>query len=240
MSDPIAAARELAPSGTLRAAINYGNPVLARRGPDGAPGGISADLARELARRLAVPLAFVPYEQAGQVFAGFEDDAWDVCFMAIEPVRAAKLAFTAPYVLIEGVYAVAQDSAIHDIGGVDAVGVRIGVVQGSAYDLYLTRELAHATLVRVPAIADVPGLLRDQRVDVVAGVRPQVEGIARALAGTRVLPGAFMTIRQAMATARAKEVGAAYLSAFIDDAKSSGLVRELFARNAVQGGTLAE
>jgi len=239
MSDAAVAVRELAPTGALRAAINYGNPVLARRDPGDVPGGISADLARELARRLGVPVAFVTYEQAGQVFAGFASNAWDVCFMAIEPARAAKLAFTAPYVLIEGVYAVPRDSPVREVGEVDVEGMRIGVVQGSAYDLFLTRELLAASLVRVPVAGAVPALLRDGKVDAVAGVKPQVEGIVRALPGTRLVPGAFMTIRQAMATARAKEAGAAYLAAFIDDAKASGLVRRLFEANDVQGGTLA-
>ena len=240
MSDSNAARRDLAPSGVLRAAINYGNPVLARRDPGPEPGGISADLARELARRLDLPLAFVTYEQAGQVFAGFEDDAWDVCFMAIEPARAEKLAFTAPYVLIEGVYAVPADSGMAQPADVDRDGVRIGVVQGSAYDLFLTRGLTRATLVRVPKAAEVPALLSNGKVDVVAGVKPQIEGIVRALPATRLVPGAFMAIRQAMATARAKRAGAAYLATFIDEAKASGLVHELFVRNDVQGGTLAE
>lgn len=239
MSDPAIAARELAPSGVLRAAINYGNPVLARREPGDVPGGIAADLARELARRLDVPLEFVTYAQAGPVFSGFDRDEWDVCFMAIEPVRAAKLAFTAPYLLIEGVYAVPERSSARQTGDVDSAGTRIGVVQGSAYDLYLTRELVHASLVRVAVAAEVPTLLRDDKVDAVAGVKPLIEGIVRALPGTRLVPGAFMTIRQAMATARAREAGAAYLCAFIDSAKASGLVRDLFARNDVQGGTLA-
>ncbi len=239
MSVSATAVQELAPSGVLRVAINYGNPVLARRDPGDVPGGISADLARELAHRLGVPISYVIYEQAGPVFAGFESDAWDVCFMAIEPVRAAKLAFTAPYVLIEGVYAVPAAAAVTQAKDVDREGARIGVVQGSAYDLFLTRVLAHASLVRVPGAAAVPELLRDGEVDAVAGVKPQVEGIVRTVPGTRLLPDAFMTIRQAMATARTREAGAAYLAAFIDDVKASGLVRELFARNGVTGGTLA-
>lgn len=239
MSDVATAARELAPSGTLRVAINYGNSVLARRDPGDIPGGISVDLARELARRLGVPVAFVAYVQAGPVFAGFERDEWDVCFMAIEPVRAAKLAFTAPYLLIEGAYAVPTDSPVARSDDVDREGTRIGVVQGSAYDLFLTRELAHASLVRVPTIAQVPALLSEGKVDAIAGVKPLVEAMARAQPGMRLVPGAFMTIRQAMATSRAREAGAAYLARFVDDAKSSGLVRELFARNEVKGAALA-
>lgn len=239
MSDVTIAARELAPSGTLRVAINYGNPVLARRDPGDVPGGISADLARELARRLDVPVEFITYPQAGGVFAGFDRDEWDVCFMAIEPARAAKLAFTAPYLLIEGVYAVAQDSPASRPDDVDREGGRIGVVQGSAYDLFLTRELVHASLERVAANAQVPGLLREGKVDAIAGVKPQIETMLRSLAGARLVPGAFMTIRQAMATSRTREAGAAYLAAFIDDVKASGLVRDLFVRNDVQGGALA-
>src|SRR3954463_9957033 len=136
---PPDALKELAPTGTLRAAINFGNGVLAQKGADGTPQGISADLSRELARRLGVPLAFVTFEAAGKAFEAAKANAVDVLFVAIEPVRAAEVEFSPPYVLIEGTYLVPQDSALLEIGDVDKAGVRIAIGRGSAYDLYLTR-----------------------------------------------------------------------------------------------------
>jgi polar amino acid transport system substrate-binding protein len=233
------ARNELAPAGVLRAAINFGNSVLARREPDGSPGGITADLARELARALHARVEFVPYEQAGEVFAGLDHDAWDICFLAIEPVRAARIAFTAPYLTIEGVYLVPAASPLQHAADVDRDGARIGVIAGSAYDLFLTRGLKHAHLVRLAGPEEVLQSLLDARVDLVAGVKPALEADARRVPGSRLLPEAFMSIRQAMGTPREREAGAACIGQFIEEAKRSGLLAELFTRNRVEGGSLA-
>ena len=230
---------ELAPAGVLRAAINYGNPVLACREADGGPGGITADLARELARSLDARVAFVGYEQAGDVFAGLDSDAWDICFLAIEPVRAARIAFTAPYITIEGVYLVPAGSSLSHADEVDRAGARIGVIAGSAYDLFLTRGLKHAELVRRPGPDEVRSELVEGRVDLIAGVKPALEADARTVPGSRLLPEAFMSIRQAMGTPRERVAGAAYITQFIHDARRTGLLAELFARNRVEGGALA-
>src|SRR6266853_3870004 len=129
------AAKDLAPTGRLRAAINFGNPVLAQKDPaTGEPRGITVDLARELARRLGLPLELVPFDAAGKVFEAQKAGSWDIAFLAIEPVRAAEIAFTAPYVIIEGVYMVPADSALRAVDQVDRDGVRIAVNKGSAYD----------------------------------------------------------------------------------------------------------
>src|SRR5258706_1759513 len=138
---PPAAASDLAPNGKLGAAINFGNPVLAGRDATGEPSGISVDLARELARRLSVAIEFVPYDAAGKVVEGLKSQAWDACFLAIDPLRAADISFTAPYAVIEGVYLVAEASPIESNAEVDHPGVRVGVIVGSAYDLFLSREL---------------------------------------------------------------------------------------------------
>ena len=140
---------ELAPSGTLRAAINFGNPVLASRdSAAGAPRGVSVDIARELARRLDVPVELVPYTAAGKVVDDARANAWDIAFVAIDPKRAADLDYSAPYVIIEGAYLVRDGSPIHSNPEVDREGIRVVVGKGSAYDLYLSRALKHATLVR--------------------------------------------------------------------------------------------
>jgi polar amino acid transport system substrate-binding protein len=234
-----AAIADLAPTGALRAAINFGNPVLARRDA-GAPGGISADLARELARQLSVPVKFVTYETAGKVVQGLEvDEAWDVCFLAIDPLRAQTIAFTAPYVVIEGVYMVASDSPLRAQADVDRAGQRIGVIVGSAYDLFLTRALQHATIVRAAEIAPVMALWDGGELDVVAGVKPQLAAMSARRPGTRLLPEPFMAINQAMGLPAGREAGARYLRTFVDEMKAGGFVAEAFTRNRIEGASMA-
>src|SRR5213075_284112 len=145
---PPEAVRDLAPTGKLRAAINYGNTVLAQKdAKTGELRGVSVDLARELARRLGVPLELVPYDAAGKVNADATRNAWDVGFFAIDPKRGEEVAFTAPYVIIEGGYAVPEASPLRSVAEVDRPGTRIMVSKGSAYDLYLSRNLTSAQLV---------------------------------------------------------------------------------------------
>ena len=231
------ALRDLAPSGTLRAAINFGNGVLAQKGEGGAPRGVSVDLATELARRLGVPVAFVPYEAAGKVFEGARAGAWDIGFMAIEPVRAAEIAFTAPYVVIEGTYMVRQDSPFQDVGDVDKPGVKIAVGLGSAYDLYLTRTIEHARILRAKTgggTAMIEMFVGDH-LDVAAGVRQQLDAYAKDHPDMRVMPGHFQEIAQAMGMPRVegqkRDAGAKYLAAFVEEMKASGFVADALKRS---------
>ncbi len=234
-----AAIADLAPTGVLRAAINFGNPVLARRDA-GAPGGISADLARELARRLGVAVKFVTYEAAGKVVQGLEvDEAWDVCFLAIDPLRAQTITFTAPYVVIEGVYMLAVDSPLHASAEVDRADHRVGVIVGSAYDLFLSRALQHATIVRAAEIGPLMARWDAGELDVVAGVKPQLAAMSASRPGTRLLPEPFMAINQAMGLPVGREAGARYLRAFVDEMKAGGFVAEAFVRNRIEGASMA-
>ena len=163
---------ELAPSGKLRAAINFGNPVLAQKDPGtGKPRGVSVDLARELGRRLDVPVELVTFDAAGKVFDALKAGAWDVAFLAIDPARAAEIVFTASYVVIEGTYVVPADSPLHTIGDVDREGVRVAVGNKSAYDLYLTRTLKQAQIVRAPTSpAAIEVFVRD-KLEAAAGLK---------------------------------------------------------------------
>lgn len=215
---------DLAPTGTLRAAINLGNPVLARAGADG-PAGLSVDLARALARRLGVPVAFVTFPGAGAVSASAGSGTWDICFLAIDPKRADGIAFTAPYVLIAGSYLVPAASPIRTLEAMDRDGVRVSVGQGSAYDLFLTRALRHATLVRAPTSAEAVTAFARDGLDVAAGVHQPLAAYAAAHPEVRLLPGHFMAIPQAMGLPVGRDAGAAYLAAFIAQAKRDGLVR---------------
>jgi polar amino acid transport system substrate-binding protein len=230
---------ELAPTGKLRAAINFDNPLLASRAASGEPGGVSVDLVRELARRLELTVDYVPYFAAGKVIEGVKTRAWDICFLAIDPVRAEQILFTPAYVVIEGAYLVREDSPIRDNAEVDRPGVRLMVSTGSAYDLFLSRTIRHATLVRTVAAKDVVDVFIDQKLDVAAGVRPALEADARRIPGLRLLPGRFMAIHQAMGTPRGREAAIEYLRAFIEEMKASGFVERSLARNGVEGATVA-
>ncbi|MFL9913119.1 ABC transporter substrate-binding protein [Paraburkholderia sp. RL17-337-BIB-A] len=236
---PADAVAQLAPSGTLRAAINYGNPTLATKDPaTGELHGVSVDLARELARRLGVPVEFVQYPAARKVVEGARDQAWDVGFVGIDPDRAKDMVYTAPYLIIEGVYMVRQDSAIRTNADVDRTGTRIAVSGGSAYDLFLTREIKNAQLVRAPDPTQVADTMIQQSLEVAAGVKQRSEVDAKRIGGLRLLDGNFMVIRQAMATLKGRPAGARYLTAFVEDVKASGFVAASLQRNHIEGASV--
>ena len=226
--------KDLAPTGTLRAAINLGNSVLAQGTPQ-EPRGITVDLARELARRLSVPLAMTTYDAAGKVFEALKGGSWDIAFLAIEPVRAAEIAFTAPYVIIEGNYMVPADSPLRTPADVDRAGVRIAVAKGSAYDLYLSRTLKNATLVRAPAGPAAMDMFVADKLEAAAGVKQPIVAYARSHPGLRVIEQRFMAIEQAMGTPKARyqgrETAPAYLRAFVEEMKASGFVADALKRS---------
>ena len=222
---------DLAPSGRLRAAINLGNPVLARREPSGELAGISVDLARELGRRLGVPVDLVPFDAAGKVSAAARSGVYDICFLAVDPKRGEDIAFSAPYVIIEGTYVVPEGSPLKAIADVDRAGVRIAVGRGSAYDLFLTRAIKHATLVRTTTSADAIEMFHRDRLEAAGGVKQPLVQFARETPGYRVLDGRFMAIEQAMGTIKGREAGAAYLRVFVEEMKASGFVAAAIARN---------
>ncbi len=237
---PAAALKELAPSGTLRAAINFGNPILATR--DAATGesrGVSVDLARELGRRLGVPVALVTYTAAGAVVNGVKNNEWDIAFVAIDPLRANEIGYSPPYVVIEGAYLVKHASPIRSNAEVDRAGVRVAAAKGSAYDLYLTRELKNAKIVHAPTSPTVTDLFVAQNLEVAAGVKQQLEADAQRIPGLRLLDGRFMVINQAMGTPKARAAGVAYLHNFIEEMKASGFVADALKRHGIQGAAVA-
>jgi polar amino acid transport system substrate-binding protein len=239
-SVPRAAVTELAPGGTLRAAINFGNPILASRDPGtGQPRGVSVDLSRELAQRLGVPLELVTVPSAGQSVEAIKAGKVDVAFVAIDPVRGVDMLYSAPYVVIEGAYMVRNDSPIHSNAEVDRPGIRIAVGAGSAYDLFLKRELKAASLVRAPTSPAVVDMFMSQNLEVAAGVKQQLEADAKRVPGVRLLEGRFMVINQAIATPRGREAGARYLREFVEEMKASGFVAQALARHGIEGAAVA-
>jgi len=236
---PEAAAKELAPSGKLRAAINFGNPVLASKDAAGRPAGVSVDLALELGRRLGVPVELIPFDAAGKVTAAAKSGVWDIAFVALDPQRAQDMEQSTPYVVIEGAYLVRQDSKIRSNDEVDRSGNRIVVGRGSAYDLFLSRNIKQAELVRTPSSGVVVDHFMKENLEVAAGVKQQLEADASRTPGVRLLPGRFMVINQAMASQKGKSAGAAYVRDFVEEMKASGFVAKALERHSIQGAAVA-
>ena len=234
-----AAVSDLAPTGRLRAVINFGNPILAGKDETGQPKGVSMDLAKELARRLGVEAKLVTVASAGASVDALANGKVDVGFFAIDPTRAATTAYTGPYVRIEGSYLVRNESRIHANEEVDRQGIRVAVGNRSAYDLFLTRNLRQATIERAPTSPAVVDYFLAHGLDVAAGVKQQLEMDAKRLGGVRLLPGHFMVIDQAMGMAKGKQAGARYLAAFIEDVKASGFVADALARHRIEGASVA-
>ncbi|MET3461392.1 ABC transporter substrate-binding protein [Variovorax atrisoli] len=230
-----------APGGTLRASINLGNPILANKdAATGEPVGVSIDLAREFARRLGVGIELVVFEKAAASVDAVKNEKADIGFFAIDPARSEGLLFTAPYVLIEGSYLVPEGSALKDNAQVDAQGNRISVGSGSAYDLFLTREIKGAEIVRLQGAGPALAALRSGEVEVAAGIRQLLEGEAQRAPGVRVLPGRFMVIQQAMGTPASRGAQArALLAAFVEEMKASGFVADALKRHRIEGASVA-
>lgn len=230
---PVAKA-EIAPTGTLRAGINYNNPLLAQRDPaTGELHGIAVDLSRELARRIGVPVVLIPYDAAGKISDAVRSGAWDVAYLGIDPARANDIDFTAAYIELEGTYLVPAGSPLRRVEDVDREGVRIAVTSKSAYDLFLSRELKRATIVHAANTPESIALMVSQKLDAVAAVRTALIASARQIPGSQVLAGHFMTIPQAAGVPRGRPAAARYLAEFIENVKASGFVAAALARHGL-------
>lgn len=241
MQTPLA--RELAPTGALRASINLGNAVLAGRDPgSGEARGVSVDLARALAQRLGLQLQLQLFERAAESVAAIAAGQADIGFFALDPQRAEQLRFTTPYVLIEGAYLVRADSPLTRLDEVDRAGHRVVVGQGSAYDLFLSRELKQAQIVRAPNSQAVVDECLRLGADVAAGVRQQLQADQARLGQhtLRLLPGHFMRIQQAMAIPAARsEAALACVRDFVEEMKASGFVAQALSLHGVSGVQVA-
>ena len=227
---------DLAPTGTLRASINLGNPVLAQ-GTPGSASGVTVDIAHELAARLQIPVQLLCFTAARESFEAMKDEHADICFLAIDPAREDSVAFTAPYALIEGVFAVPRDSPITTAGDVDRDGVRVGVNSGSAYDLYLSRTLERARVVRGEDGVEV---FLEQQLEAAAGIRQPMEAFAVAHAGIKVLEPAFMEIQQAVGTTRSRSDDTIrFLRDVVEELKADGFIAEALRRAGRSDATVA-
>ncbi|HEY6966438.1 MAG TPA: transporter substrate-binding domain-containing protein [Burkholderiales bacterium] len=231
-----AARKELAPTGKLRAGMNYGNTLYTQRNAaTGELSGVSVDIMRELAARLGVPLEQAVYATPGEVADAVDGNAWDVAILAIEQARAERIAFSPPMSEIEATYVVHRDSPLKNAAQVDAAGVRIAAPNKAGYELYLTRTLKSATLVRTKSFGESIEFFRARRVDAVAALKPNlIESMAKMPDG-RMLEGKFMTVNHGLGTPRARSAGAAYLKAFVEDMNASGFIARSIERHRVQG-----
>lgn len=232
--------RDLTSHGTLRVAINLGNPVLAKRDDQtGVLSGVSIALAKALADELGIQISMTPYDAAGKVFAALDEQAWDLAFLAIEPVRAEKIAFSTPYVCIDGTYLVKTDSNFHRASALDVSGNRIAVGKGAAYDLFLSRTLKNAELVRATTSSGAVDAFLELELEAAAGVRQPLERFASSTTGVRVLKDNFTEIRQAMAVPKGRDAAARYIQDFIDRHLRSGFVAEALSDSGEQNARVA-
>lgn len=240
MADVTPAIRtELAPTGKLRVGLNMSNNLLtATDAATGKPKGLAADLGQELGKRLGVPVELVPFPNPGAVADAAKNGVWDVGFIGAEPQRANEIDFTAAYVEIEATYLVPPGSPTQAVADVDRPGARIAISDRSAYDLYLTRHLKHAELVRARGDDVFKRFVSDQ-LDAMAGLRPGLVKVQQKLPGSRILEGNFTAVQQAAGTPKGRAAGAKFLREFIEDVKASGLVAKLIEKNNVNGLTVA-
>jgi polar amino acid transport system substrate-binding protein len=231
---------ELAPTGVLRAGINMSNFLLVTgKSPSGDPQGVSPDMAAEIARRLGVPVAYVQFERPSKLADAAGTNTWDIGLIGAEPQRAEKITFTAAYCEIEATYLVPKGSPISGVAEVDRPGVRIAVRRGAAYDLWLERNIKQAKVLRSDS-ADGPfDQFVAENLEAYAALRPQLLTDVEKLPGSKILSGNFMTVQQAIGTAKPNTAGAKFLSEFVEDAKRSGLVARLIEKHRVKGLSVA-
>lgn len=235
-----AARTDLAPTGTLRAGINYGNVILAQK--DAATGesrGPAIDLTRELGKRLGVPVDLVAYTSVGTMVDGAKAGAWDIAFLGADPARAGEIDFTAAYLELEATYLVPAGSRLTTITDVDQNGVRVGAPARAAYELYLTRSLQRANLVRAQSGDAAFDMLVTGKVEALAGLRQGLVALAEKLPGSRMLDGRFMAVQQAVGIPKGRNVGLVYLRAFVEEAKASGMVAQSIAKTGFRGVSVA-
>jgi polar amino acid transport system substrate-binding protein len=237
---PPAARADLAPTGKLRAAINYGNFILATKDKgSGESRGVAIDLSNEIARGLGVPLEIVAYDSVAVMGDAAPSGAWDIAFLGSDPVREKIMSFTAAYLEIEATYLVPGASPLRTAAEVDRAGVRVAAPSRANYELFLSRSLTHAQLVSTPGADAAFELLAAGKVEALAGLRQALLGLQPKLAGSRIVEGRFMGVQQSIAVPKGKDAGLAHLRQVVEDAKRSGLVARAIERTGAKGVSVA-
>lgn len=233
---PDAVRRELAPTGKLRAGMNLGNTLFTTKDPaTGEIRGVSVDIMRELASRLGVPVEFVMHTTPGEVADAVNKGTWDVAILAIEQTRAQTISFSPPISEIEATYAVRKDSPLRFAEQVDASGVRISAQDKAGYELYLTRTLRSATIVRTKNLKASIDLLNERRADAVAGLKPMLLDSMGAMPDARLVEGKFMAVNHGLSIPHGRHAAAEYLKAFVADMNAGGFIARSIERHGVRG-----
>jgi polar amino acid transport system substrate-binding protein len=241
MTDLTPAVRaDLAPTGKLRAAVNYGNVILATRDrASGESRGVAIDLAQEVGQRLGVPVEIVAYDSVAVMGDAAPTGVWDIAFLGSDPEREALMSFTAAYLEIDATYLVRGDSRLHTAAEVDREGLRVAAPARANYELFLSRNLRHARLVSTTGADTALDLLTTGQVDALAGLTQALHDRRAQLPGSRIVEGRFMGVQQSIAVPRGRDAGLAYLRRVVEDAKASGLVARAIARTGARGVSVA-
>jgi polar amino acid transport system substrate-binding protein len=235
-----AARADLAPTGKIRAGINYGNFILAKKDPaSGESRGVAVDLTRELSRRLGVPFEIVAYDSVARMVDAAKTGAWDIAFLGIDPAREGEIGFTAAYLEIEATYLVPAASPLRAVADVDREGVRVAAPARANYELFLSRNLTKAQLVRAPNADAAFELLATSKVEALAGLKQALIGLTDTLPGSRMLDGQFMVVPQAVGVPRGRDAGLQYLRGFVEEAKASGMVARAIEQTGARGVSVA-
>ena len=231
-----AARAQLAPTGKLRAGMNLGNALFTKQDPASDElRGVSVDLMRELASRLGLPVEFVVHATPGEVADAADKGTWDVAILAIEQARAQTIAFSPAMTEIAATYVVHKESQLQSVDQVDTFGVRIVAPEKAGYELYLTRTLRNATLVRSKNFSAAIDLFNEQDADALASLKPTLLESMGKLPDGRLLEGKFMTVNHGLGTPRERPAAAQYLKAFVEEMNASGFIARSIARHGVQG-----
>ncbi len=231
---------ELAPSGTLRVGLNYSNfLIVLGDGPDGEPRGIAPDLGRELARRAGLPIQYVKFDGAGKLFDAVKAGQCDVGFLGAEPQRANEVEFSPAYLELPVTFLVPPGSPIRSIADIDRAGVRVSVSDRSAYDLYLTRSLKKAQIIRTAGIPASFDTFVREKLEALAGLKPRLVEEQARLPGSRILEGEVTSVQQAIGAPKGRAAVAKYLREFAEDVKRSGFVARAIEKHNVRGVRVA-
>jgi len=231
---------DLVRAGELRVGLGLGVLMQAVRNPaTGELRGAALEMAQALATRIGVRLTTIEYPRPGAVIDGLRTNAWDVSFLVIDPARMDQVDFSHSFLRSDITCLVAPGSPIRSVADADQTGVRIAVPRGDGSDLYLSRTLKRAELVRTDSHAAAVDLLRTGGADAKASPRFVLMTESPAVPGSRVLADGFADISYAAIVPKGQAARLAYVNAFIEDAKQSGLVRQIIGSLGLQGVQVA-
>ncbi len=242
-ADDAAAHKELTPTGKLRVAIAVGPApsgiFVLKDEASGGYRGVSIDLSAALARKLGAEIEYVAYKGSGEIQATAGSNVWDVTFMPVDEERKKVVDFGSPYHLLQSTYLVAPGSTIQTVAEANKEGVRIVGVKDTATFRASNKASPNAEHTALGGVDAAIQLMQEGKADAIALGRASLGGVAAKIPGTRILDGGFLNSTTAVAVPKGKPAALAYVSAFIEEAKASGLVRRAFDEIGLKGEQVA-